>query len=370
MSGLILARLGQRFPRWEDRSAFARPEVTAFLHGSLENQVRAFAREELPSAAPAVDAEGARAVARAGGLSALLSAYRAAQAVLWETWFELVEDSELASPVRRELLGRGSDFFFRYADLLGDLIIAIHQEERSARRGDRGQRLFTAVKALLEGEAPAPGGGLDIDLAQHHLGVIAWGEGCADVARNLARDLGRPLLLVAPIEGTCWGWLSGTRPIGPELALALDRLELPAGAGLAIGMEEFGEQGFRTTHRQAQRARLLAGEECSLRSFGDVAVEALASENDEEARRFIARELGPIDDGTDASCRLRDTLAAYFAAEYNAASAAARLGIHQQTVANRLRAVEERLGQTVGARRVELELALRLRASLLPERAG
>jgi len=47
-----------------------------------------------------------------------------------------------------------------------------------------------------------------------------------------------------------------------------------------------------------------------------------------------------------------------------AASAAATLGVHQQTVANRLRAAEERLGHSVGSRRVELEIALRLRAAL------
>jgi DNA-binding PucR family transcriptional regulator len=52
------------------------------------------------------------------------------------------------------------------------------------------------------------------------------------------------------------------------------------------------------------------------------------------------------------------------AAEHNAASAAAALGVHQQTIANRLRAAEERIGHPVAARRIELETAMRLRASL------
>ena len=93
-------------------------------------------------------------------------------------------------------------------------------------------------------------------------------------------------------------------------------------------------------------------------------VEALISENQEEACNFVARELGELNEETTSSRRIRETLAAYFASEHNAASAAAKLGIHQQTVANRLRAAEERLGHQIGTRRLELELALRLRRTI------
>jgi DNA-binding PucR family transcriptional regulator len=59
---------------------------------------------------------------------------------------------------------------------------------------------------------------------------------------------------------------------------------------------------------------------------------------------------------------LRKTLHAYFATGQNAASAAAVLGVHEKTVSNRLRAIEEHLGHPIEARRAELELALRLAA--------
>ena len=102
--------------------------------------------------------------------------------------------------------------------------------------------------------------------------------------------------------------------------------------------------------------------------YADFAATSLACENSEEAQLFVARELRGIEDDSAASQRIRDTLLAYFESEHNAASAAARLGVHQQTIANRLRAVEERLGRSVGARRLELELALRLRRN--PGRRG
>ena len=130
-------------------------------------------------------------------------------------------------------------------------------------------------------------------------------------------------------------------------------------------MPVFGETGFRATHHQAQRARWVAGQgEPSLIRYADVAVESLAGENQEDARLFVDRELRGIADDSTASKRLRETLTVYFAAGNNAASAAATLGVHQQTVANRLRTVEERLGHPVGARRIELEVALRLRAAM------
>jgi len=72
--------------------------------------------------------------------------------------------------------------------------------------------------------------------------------------------------------------------------------------------------------------------------FDDVVVEALASHSENEARRFVARELGGID-GADRRARvLRDTLRVYFALGLIAAATGKALGIHEQTVAQRLHA--------------------------------
>jgi hypothetical protein len=359
-----LERLSQRFPGWETDSAFSRRQAADFVELSLQGCLAALRRETLPQRCPEVDATAARTVARVGEIDAFANGYRAAQAALWEMWFCLVEDSGLQGDERRQLLSRGSDFFFRYADLLGDFVTVVYREEREALHADASQRRFNAVKVLLEGEQPPSANGIDIDLHQHHLGLIGWGENCEAGARALAKELGRPAFLVTPLPGTCWSWISGSRPLEDPLRRRIGRFQVPAGSQLALGMEEFGEHGFRTTHRQAQRARLLADQRRPVTRYADVAIEALASENTEEARRFVARELGAMNDESPTSQRLRETLAAYFAAEHNAASAAATLGVHQQTVANRLRAAEERIGHQVGARRVELELALRLRDSL------
>ncbi|WP_406689302.1 helix-turn-helix domain-containing protein [Saccharopolyspora sp. ID03-671] len=54
----------------------------------------------------------------------------------------------------------------------------------------------------------------------------------------------------------------------------------------------------------------------------------------------------------------------YFATGCNAAKASAQLGVHERTVAYRLRTVEESLGIDVIERRNELSVALRLLAVL------
>lgn len=359
-------RVGQRYPNWATDSAFSREQVADFVRASLATQLRAFSRDALPKSCPDLDAAAARTVARVGEIEPFSGGYRAAQVTLWQTWFCLVEDSGLEGSERRELLTRGSDFFFRYADLLGDFVTSIYRERQLALRANGAQRRFNAVKALLEGDPLAiSSGGLDLDIRQHHLGLISWGEAADEGPRALASELGRPLLILAPLLDTRWAWISGTRPLEDAERRLIGRFQAPPGSCLAIGLDEFGEQGFRTTHRQAQRARLLASDgDATLTRYADIAVEALASENPEEARNFVTREIGPIDDDSTRSREFRETLAAYFAAEHNAASAAATLGIHQQTVANRLRAAEDRLGHSIGSRRVELELALRLRRTL------
>ncbi|HEX3734365.1 MAG TPA: helix-turn-helix domain-containing protein [Solirubrobacterales bacterium] len=365
LSEAILERLQGELPAWVLDEAVEETEVAAYVRASIAAQLRSLSLRFLPGECPPIDAHGARAAARLGDLTMLLNGYRIAHMVLWEGWLSLIEASDAEEAARYELLRLGSRFFFRYAAVLSNYVSGSYQAEleRSLRSGE--QRRFQAVKAVLE-DGTVPSEELDVNLEQRHLGLVAWGEGGQELARELATALGRPLLLVSPFEHVWWGWLSGAQPLGLEAEAVVKTLTPPPPrTGLAVGLEGFGEDGFRATHRQAQRARRVA-----LRlgvpvvAYADVAVEALLGDNAAEARAFVAHELRGIEDNSVTSSRIRETIAAYFAAEHNAASAAAALGVHQQTVANRLRAAEERLGHPVASRRVELEAALRLRASL------
>jgi hypothetical protein len=360
-------RLREALPDWMTDTVFAEEEIANFIRSSLGAQLSGFRRGILPERPTEIDTVGARAVAEVGELKLLLSGYRIAQMSLWDAWLDLV-GREVEDPgERQQLLRHGSEYFFHYAGLLSDYVTDIYQREleQSVRSGE--QRRFQAIRTLLEGESLV-GSQLDVDFEQHHLGVIAWGEGAEGAMRELAAALGRPLLTIGQLNKNWWGWISGQRPLDLAQERDLGRFR-PAGlARLALGLEDFGEAGFRASNRQALRAHWVARSgKRQVVHYGDVAVEALASENIQDARAFVAHELRGIEDDSTASQRIRETIVAYFAADHNAASAAASLGVHHQTVANRLRAAEERLGHPVSSRRVELQTALRLRACLRRE---
>ena len=101
--------------------------------------------------------------------------------------------------------------------------------------------------------------------------------------------------------------------------------------------------------------------------YADVALEALVLRDSQALRDFVHREIGPLNGTDQRSTVLRETLRAYFATGQNGASTAHVLGIHERTVAYRLRSIEERLGTTVQKRRDELSAALRFRALLQVE---
>jgi hypothetical protein len=327
----------------------------------------------LPEACPEGDAEGARYCARLGvPLQYVLQQYRLGHAIQWEAWFQLVEEEEPDPTARRALLERGSRFFFDYADRMCDFATERYTDERERVLKSREQRRVHLVREVLEGRAVDPGA-LGYELGGEHVAVIAWGPEAADAIRALARQAGLPLLLVGAAEETWWGWLGTGRGEQPPhtrgdddpLARELHRVRLPAGVRMAIGAPAPGPDGFRRTHRQAVAAqRAATSRPDPVLLYDDVALEALAATDPAAATEFAARELRGIDGRDARSVRLRETLAAWFECGQNAAAAAARLGVHEQTIAQRLRAIEERTGRSVLARRAELETALRVRSYL------
>jgi PucR C-terminal helix-turn-helix domain/GGDEF-like domain len=338
----------------EALSEGARPSILAELVAMQEEAA-------LPDGCPAVDAEGARLAARFGvPIDLAIWIYRVGHSVQWEGWFRLVERHEGHAEARRALLEAGSRFFFAYADRMSRWATEEYMAERDRMLRGREQRRVNLVRELLAGQN-MDAGGLDYDLSLHHLGAIAWGPEAADSARALAKSLDRRLLIVGAADETWWAWLGGRSSLSERGRTTLRRWRPPHGTWFAFGEEAAGREGFRSTHEEALAAHHIASaEEPLVTHYEDVALEVLAGQDPERARAFVSRELRGIDGEDVRSRRLRETLRAYFAAHQNAAAAAAALGIHEQTVAQRLRAVEERTGRNVAARRTELETALRL----------
>lgn len=196
------------------------------------------------------------------------------------------------------------------------------------------------------------------------------GDVVGGIALDLARRVDCRLLLLDVLPEPWWAWIGRSREFQPGTIDELLALEPPEGCVLGVGTAAIGAEGFRDSHRQAAAAFPAATADRPIVSYREIAAEALASRDLDAARAFLAAELGPLDAEDRRARILRETLSTYFRCGDNARAAAAELEVHQQTVGQRLETVERLTGSAVRTRRVELELALRLRSYLAARSAS
>jgi hypothetical protein len=356
-------RLGQEVPEWLTRYPDLAKRGFEMTRGSVEAQFAILAEGgNLPEVLPPANREYARVAAQLEiPLHVVIDAYHRGAVVQWEIWSDLVRQREGDPDEERDLFQGFGQFIMEYGTWMMGEVGQLYERERETRVRSGEQRRVHLVREVLsgrEGDLSTIG----YDLTGQHLGLVLWGPGTREAAESLAERLGRRLLFLDVLEDTSWAWLGGHRPLSAERRQALARFDPPDGTRLAVGVEGAGREGFRETHEdavEAQRGAWAGTRPVTL--FDDVALEALAGRDEPAARRFLARELRGIAGEDARSKRLRDTLTTYFAHGGNAAATAKALNIHEQTVAQRLTAVEERTGRAILNRRAELETALRLR---------
>jgi PucR-like helix-turn-helix protein/diguanylate cyclase with GGDEF domain len=245
-------------------------------------------------------------------------------------------------------------------DRLISTIAEEYQREAQGLTTSPEERRAARVRALLSGEL-LEAADIDYEFDDWHLGMVATGECAPDALKELARSLNRRLLHVRSEDDTVWGWLGGRRPV------QADRLEeelaslWPEQLSLALGEPARGLPGWRLTHRQAQAVMPVARRTGSgWVRYADSALLASFLQDDLLVTSLQERYLVPLAAERDGGEVLRETLRAFFAADRNASSAAAMLGVNRHTVTNRLRIVEERVGRSLTSAGAEIEAALRL----------
>ncbi len=240
-------------------------------------------------------------------------------------------------------------------------VAAAYMSELEEMRRSPAQRLAERVERLLAADSPLDADALEYELDVWHLGLIVSGT-CADVAaRTLAAGLSRKALVVSRGEESVWAWLGGRE------ALPVAEVERYLSAGvlgevsLAVGEPRHGLEGWRLTHREAQAAReVMLRRPQRFSRASDVALLAAVLRDELLATSLRETYLAPLDAHGDSGAVLRETLGAYFAAGFNAATAAAALGVDRHTVQRRLRKVEEALGRLLHTCHAEIEVALSL----------
>jgi hypothetical protein len=298
-----------------------------------------------------------RQAARRGiGFDVLMRRYFAGYTLFGDFIQQAVEEG---APLRGTHLRR---VLHAQAVLFERLLLAVFGEytRESLNRHRPEQRQADRVKKLLAGE-PVELGTLGYEFDDWHVGAVACGDDAGSALRDLAEAADRRLLLIRPETGTVWAWFGGRRRIA--VAEFAERVTLGESRSMlvALGEPARGLEGWRLTHQQASAALWVAreGDESVVR-YADVGLLASISRDRVLANSLRLLFLAPLADGRDGGLELRNTLRAYFTAGRNITSAASALGVSRQTVGNRLRVIEEKLGRTIESCAPEIEVALRL----------
>ncbi len=289
----------------------------------------------------------------------LLRGYGVGQQAMLTEVLRAIEERGVPAELRHDVVAHAANAVL---ESLGATLVratAAHDAERRARTATPLTRRVRLIEEVLDGTDRSVA--LGYELGGPHLALFAWGDDPARALTAMCTKLERPMLLVQPEDRLAWGWIGGSLDLGRERLRSMFHHAIEAGACFAFGTVESGIEGFRTSFERARLAHRF-GARCDrpLTVYSDIALEALCLRDEEHARSFTREQLGALAAVDAKSVALRATLTTYFAKASNAASCAVALGVHEGTVAYRLKSIEKLLGHPIADRRAELEIALRL----------
>jgi len=293
----------------------------------------------------------------------LSRAYRIGQRSLWRWGVEALRsriDDEAALAAAVEGL---SEAVLVTGDALMTAVMERYaiERERWVRSADALHR--ATVEELLAGgkvDLSTASSRLRYELRRPHVAFVVWAEPGAALLESAAAAVGGPGALVVPMSaGVVAGWCS------PD-ALAPEQVDAPA--LIAVGTPGDGLDGFRRSHVEALEARRVArlSELPGPVHYDAVALAGLLTKDLEQARVFAQRELGELAGADPAADRLASTVLTVLTAQGSPRRAAQVLGVHENTVAKRLRSAERKLGRSIDERPAELLAALIIRQCAQP----
>lgn len=312
--------------------------------------------------------------------------YRLAQDQVWQWLFARITAVAQDPVDLATALQLSTGWVFAFVDRAMTRASQAYEVERETWMRGAAAARAAAIEDILsdrERDGQAASRRLRYDLTRHHIGVIAWVDHVPDKGDALSILSAS----VAEIAGSVAAETSITHPSG-SLAVAAwlsDRHAFPVdgmevfedgpralrlldGVSIAVGEPGYGLKGFRRTYIEASHARrvasLVAPQGGPLTRYRDVAVTALCTADGEHASAFVSGVLGLLAGNDDVTFRLATTLAAYLRENRSRTRAAARLGIHPNTVSYRVRQAEELLGRSVSRDSLDLQVALTLLPAL------
>lgn len=375
-------------PRDDEMSALMRAAMSDQLHTVFRALLRDIDVTRI--AVPATHTEYARVLARRGiPIKAMMRAHRLGQRRLGAVVFAELQAAGMAPETQVTLAESLARTLSKYVDVLSQQALAAYQGEHglmlTAQRIQGEAQIRDVLDDVKSFDVDAVSMAIGYLLSWEHLALIVWYpgrdpaherlDGLPEFVRALAvaADTDASPLLVGADGAAWWVWLPYRSVPGEAIAHIREFVRVRTDApNVAIGAMGCGVEGFRRSHRQAQRARTAAqartsppGEVVAATDAGivsaallyvDADADADADADIEEIRGWVTDVLGPLASDTDDDARLREILRIYLyfgrpyrvAEELNVPLAAVRYDVQ--------RAVERR-GRPIGDKR-NVELAL------------
>ncbi|ALJ19641.1 PucR family transcriptional regulator [Microbacterium sp. No. 7] len=318
-------------------------------------------------------------------LGALTRAYYLGQALLVRRVIDAIDALAIADAEAPMLLARRViDVIHNYIDWILKYVTEVYEAERRKWWRARAVSNAAAVLKALRGEHitnPSFESETKYSLDQRHLAVIAWLESGSDdhedqrridqLLRRVATLLSssRPPLIVAADRSTAWCWIAiPADGVDDGLVERVDQLGAAddmSNIRVAIGEAGTGIAGFRRSHEQAAKARLVALGAAHYRdaravgfSDPDVALLSLIMHDVPGAVAWTREVLGSVADPGQSNAALCETLSVFYTRGENFTRTAEVLGIHRNTVRQRVNRFETERG----SKRIDpLEISLALR---------
>ncbi|KIP52811.1 PucR family transcriptional regulator [Leucobacter komagatae] len=319
-------------------------------------------------------------------LGSLTRAYYLGQSLVVRRGIDVVDGLDLDDKNQQMNLVRWiTDVIHNYIDWMLQYVTDVYVAEHAKWWTARAVTNAAAVRKALRGE-PISVAGFEAktkySLEQHHIALIAWLE--FDTAgtdeqrqidlllRRIAAILGstKPPLITAADQTTAWAWVGmPTADLSPDALTRIARLAESQEANtirLAVGVPGDGVAGFRRSHEQAAKARLVAlgaqrYRESQLVAFSepDVGFLSLLMHDTKSAITWTREVLGDVAAPGEQHAALRETLATFYATGENSSKTAEVLGLHRNTVRQRVARFEQERG-TKRINGMEISLALKL----------
>ncbi|MFJ4653163.1 PucR family transcriptional regulator [Nocardia sp. NPDC088792] len=361
------------------------PRTADLLGASVEANVDTLLhalRHDIPVdgiQAPSAAVEYARRLAQQGVPSnALVRAYRLGQRRMTEMVFAELHEMAIPAQDRVTAIERISAILFDYIDRITEQIVVIYDDERERWVENRNSLRTLRIRELLTTRKPvdadAASTAIRYPLRWHHVALVLWYPAAEDdeiprlqqFVRELAQALGTeaPALFVATEPACCWAWLPyRTDPADPARRIRAFAAARSGSPGIAIGPAGPGIDGFRTSHRHAERAQgvaLVRGlpEPIVAASDAGLSTAALLGGDLAETRDWVREVLGNLASDTENDERLRETLRVFLRTGSSFKAAAGELDLHFNSVKYRVGRAIARRGRPITEDRLDVELAL------------